>query len=388
MIGDLAVWQQVVADPALLERADAVDASDVSAVAALRRDYAADQVAVALERCVARRKAVAKFGDAVAHRLIADVQGVEQASGSQVAAYKAKRLRDALGNGVRVADVCCGIGGDAIALAGAGLDVVAVDREPVRAWMARCNTMGQADAVCMDAAGVAVDGVALHIDPARRDEAGRRRSWRLDDYQPGPALIGELLERSGGGALKLSPGVDVEALPWTGEIEFISDGGRLVQAVLWSGRLASAPRRAALLDGSIVHTLAGEAGSMPLGALDRYVFAIDPAVERAGLIGLLCEQVGLPVAHPKLGLLTGGQRVESPWLTGFEVVERMPWRPKRVKQWLAGSDGGLVEVKTRGKACDPDREQRRLRGEGRTTYTVFVLRFDTKVQALICKRLG
>jgi len=94
-----------------------------------------------------------------------------------------------------------------------------------------------------------------------------------------------------------------------------------------------------------------------------------------------------PMVHPKLGLLTSDRVIDSPWVTGFELIERQPWRPKRVRQWLAAHDAGLIEVKTRGKACDPDKEQQRLRGAGDTPYTVFVLRFDTKVQALITKRI-
>ena len=86
-------------------------------------------------------------------------------------------------------------------------------------------------------------------------------------------------------------------------------------------------------------------------------------------------------------MLTSDRVIDSPWTTAFEMIETLTRRPKKVSQWLKANDGGLVEVKTRGKACDPDQEQRRLRNDGATTYTVFVLRFDTKVQALVTKRL-
>ena len=51
-------------------------------------------------------------------------------------------------------------------------------------------------------------------------------------------------------------------------------------------------------------------------------------------------------------------------------------------------DAGMVEVKTRGKAVDPDRVQSDLRGDGDTTYTVFILRFDRQVRALVTRRVA
>ena len=101
------------------------------------------------------------------------------------------------------------------------------------------------------------------------------------------------------------------------------------------------------------------------------------------------EVIGEPWAcvHPKSGLLTAANLVTSPWLTPFELIEQMPWRAPRVKQWLSDHDAGLVEIKTRGKAVDPDQVQRQLRGKGSTSFTVFIIRFDRKVNALITRRV-
>lgn len=388
MTGSIELWQAVANDATLLERAAEVDASPgVSALALLRRDYSAQAVAAALSLVQARAKAVAKFDDR-GRTLVADVAGIEQASGQRVATYKAGRFRQHLGQGACVADLCCGIGGDSMALGQAGFRVIAVDRNPLRAWMAKQNGGKNVDSVCSEVSSLELDGWAIHMDPARRDEGSRRRAWRLEDYQPGPAVMGALIERSSAGGLKLSPGVDVDQLPWLGEIEFISDRGRLVQAVLWTGGLAQASRRATRIDDQGIHQLAGEPTLPRYAEIQRYLYTFDAAVERAGLIGQLSAMLDVPAVHPKLGLLTSERVVTSAWTTGFECVDVLPWRPKKVKQWLGAHDGGLVEVKTRGKACDPDAEQKRLRGEGATPYTVFVLRFDTKVQALMTQRIS
>lgn len=386
MMNEIELWRGVAADALLMQRASVVDASDVSAIASLRRDYPAEQVSIALSLSEARRKAHRKFGEP-GLRIVADVSGVEQASGASVAAYKAQRMRETLGSDAIVADLCCGIGGDSMAMSDAGLNVLAVDHVALRAWMAWQNGGARVRAACADVASLDVSGTAIHLDPARRDEQGDKRSWRLEDYQPGPEVIGRLIDQSPAAAVKLSPGIDKQALPWAGELEFISDHGRLVQAILWCGGFAKDERAATLIDETGTHRVGGKPSSPRYQAAGRYLYTFDASVERADLVGQLSSMLDAPSIHPRLGLLTSERVIDSPWATGFELIDQLPWRPKRVKQWLSANDGGLIEVKTRGKACDPDQTQRDLRGKGATPYTVFVLRFDTKVKALICERL-
>jgi len=47
----------------------------------------------------------------------------------------------------------------------------------------------------------------------------------------------------------------------------------------------------------------------------------------------------------------------------------------------------VVEVKTRGRAVNPDALQKRLRGTGRTTFTVFIYRHEQRLLAHITRRL-
>ena len=91
--------------------------------------------------------------------------------------------------------------------------------------------------------------------------------------------------------------------------------------------------------------------------------------------------------HPRVGLLASDTLVESPWLTAFEVLDDMPWHERRVKDALDGLGVGIVEVKTRGKAVDPDVVQKSLRGTGEAKLTVFVLRFDRAIRAIIARRV-
>jgi len=400
----LATWRRLLEESSAALRAAAArtDPGDVKAVAHLRKSWPADLVAAAIELAAARRKAQDKFPDG--ERLVTDVPGIEQATSYRVAEHKARRFAQALADlrAPCIVDLCCGIGGDAMSLARVG-DVRAIDISPLRAWMTHRNAGCPAEAA--DAETLDLQGEVFHLDPARRDDAAgagdSRRFWRYEDYRPGPAFIDRLLTTCPDGAIKLGPGVDLDALPSApsalsgggggGEIEIINEGGTLVQAVLWCGRLAVHPgkRTATRLPEGLSFTAAPQPltprDDAPAKAFDRFLYVPDPAIERADLLGALCRDLPVREAHPGLGILTSAEPVEVPWLSGFEVLAQLPWRPRKIRDWLKAHDGGLIEVKTRGKAIDTDFAQHDLRGAGREPYTIFALRLGRKITAVIAR---
>ncbi len=405
---DLRVWQ-TLAEPKheeLVRLAMATDAKDVAAVARLRKVCAdAEIVRAALMLGEARRKAIPKFGKERAATLWADPAGVEMATSLVVAEHKRERFPVFL-DGFVLTDVCCGIGGDAMSLATEN-DVVAVDSDPVRAWMAKRN------AGCMSVVGDAEtyepSKGPVHIDPARRDERSGSRSWRLEDMRPGLDVVRRLVTSGWGGAVKLGPGADLEAvgLAFPGcPIEIISENGTLVQCVVWIDMpfVGKQPRHATLLQGgpdvsaaerkANTVSICGKpaAGAEELPTVDgnraaRYVYEPDDSVERAELLGVLCEQVGAAMLHPRVGLLTSDTLIQSPWLTGFEVLEEMVWNERRVKDAIDARRAGIVEVKTRGGAVNTDQVQAALRGKGDERLVVFVLRMGSAMRAIIAKRV-
>jgi SAM-dependent methyltransferase len=112
----------------------------------------------------------------------------------EVADYHARRFVQA---GVRrVIDLGCGIGSDSMAFLGAGLEVVAVDVDPVAAEVAQANLAGRAEVICAAADEVVeqliTPGVGLFCDPARRDDHGR--VWRVEDFEPRWPTVMQLLD--------------------------------------------------------------------------------------------------------------------------------------------------------------------------------------------------
>lgn len=400
----LETWQRLALPEhaALLAAAADADPGNVAAVARLRKLGDPALVSAALTLCEARRKAAAKFGQR-ATTLWADPQGIEMASSVRAADHKTARMVRVLGR-VDTLDVCCGIGGDAMSMAAAGLRVTCVDLDPARAWMAGINAACPslvADAA--DARIVTPGTRLLHIDPSRRTGDGdtKRRLYRLADLQPGPAVVRSLIDRVAasakeqpwGAAVKLGPGVNAAELPeivgdHPAELEIISERGRLTQGVVWVGDLALHTRSATLLDEHHAHTLAGTPDRPPpVGDLDAYLFEPDDCVERAGMLAELCDQAHAWMPHPAAGLLAANTPIDHPLLTGFQVLGSGPWNQRRVRQALYAHGAGIVEVKTRGGLVDPDAMQSELRGPGTETLTLFVVRFGDHTRAIVARRL-
>lgn len=372
----------------------------VADLAALRKIWPQGVVAVAVENARARNRAASKLDAKLVERLFADEPGVMVASSSLAAGYKASRFARA---NAPVFDLCCGIGADAYELMRAGVAVTAVDQDPVRAWMAATN------AGCPSEVGDVgssewierIAGSLVHLDPSRRDKAKRRHDYEA--YRPGPPTIEAILERAAGACVKLGPGVDLSLLPEPAgsHLEFVSEHGRLTQALLWTGSLAESAelpgghRRATLLP-------SGESFNAPPGPLIDadgwydsdgpttpvlpYLYEADPTLERPGLLGPFAAALGIRPIHPAVGLLTSEAPLQSPWLTTFEVLDTMPWRTKAVRSRLHELGAGVVTIKTRAKLVDPDALQKTLRGKGDKELVVFILKLGEKATAIICER--
>ena len=153
---DRTVARRLVSD----EGREALDLASVEAdpdslVAAtrLRRHIDADLAAAVLDQISLRRRAVAKIGPAAASMLWTR-DGLEQATRGDVSRWRADRLKDA--GFTHVVDLGCACGADARACLDAGLEVTAVEVDPVTAELARHN-LPEAQVMCADATAVFAD---------------------------------------------------------------------------------------------------------------------------------------------------------------------------------------------------------------------------------------
>ncbi|MET8678807.1 methyltransferase domain-containing protein [Streptomyces sp. NPDC004647] len=349
-------------------------ARELATATRLRREHPVELVSAALGQARLRQRAVAKFGAEDAAVMFFTPNGVEQATRTSVASYRAGRFA-ALGVR-RLADLCCGIGGDAIALARAGVAVLAVDRDPLTCAVARANAeaLGLADLIevrCADVTEVGTEGYdAVFVDPARR--GGRGRIFDPEAYSPPLSWATEAARRAPYAALKIAPGIPHEAVPDDAEAEWISDGGDVKEAVLWFGTGRGA-RRATLLPGPRTLTGAGlpdpEAG--PVG---RWLYEPDGAAIRAHLVADVAADVGGRLIDPTIAYVTADELRPTPYATAYEITDALPFNLKKLKALLREREVGNLTVKKRGSAVEPEELRKKVKPEGPNAATVFLTR--------------
>lgn len=361
----------------------------------LRERYPAPLVATALTQARLRARGEAKFGAAAA-TMYFTASGLEQATRRPVAQLRARRYAAA---GVRrVADLCCGIGGDALAFAAAGISVLAVDRDPVACAVAAANmrAAGSADRVevrCADVTKVALDGIdAVFLDPARRDERGR--VFDPEAYSPPWGFAVGLTRQVAEVGVKVSPGIAHEVVSAAArsvgarsvgmESEWVSVGGEVKEAGVYFGRLAQVERRATLLPGPNTLT-SQDVGDPEPGPVRRYLYEPDGAVIRARLIGELARQLGATTIDRTIAYLTADRLTRTPFASAYEITDVLPFHVKRLRAEVARRGIGVLTVKKRGADIDPAVLWRQLKPSGPNSAVLIVTRVLGAHTALLAR---
>ncbi|MFB6629427.1 SAM-dependent methyltransferase [Streptomyces sp. NPDC056362] len=376
-VNDLASFAALLAPEgqALLAALRDYDPAQELAVASrLRRDHPAELVSAALGQARLRQRAVAKFGAEDAYRMYFTPHGVEQSTRARVAAHRASRLK-ALGVG-RVADLCSGIGGDAIALARAGISVLAVDRDPLTAETVRANAaaLGLADLVevrCADVTEIDTSPYdAVFVDPARR--GGRGRIFDPEAYSPPLSWAIGAARRAPVAALKVAPGIPHEAVPEEAEAEWISDGGDVKEAVLWFGTEPGARRATLLPSGAgLLGRGLPDPAVRPVG---RYLYEPDGAVIRAHLVAEFAEELDGGLIDETIAYVTADALAPTPYAAAYEITDELPFNLKKLKALLREREVGTLTVKKRGSAVEPEEIRRKVKPKGPNAATVLLTR--------------
>lgn len=360
--GDTAAW--LVSDEAAELLAAAGETEDpVRRGKLLRRHVGPAKAAAASLQIDLRRRATAKFGPAAANMFFT-TRGLEQATDAATAAYKASRFPA----GKPAADLCCGVGGDAAALAVVRL-LLAVDRDPTMATFAAANARaaGQSlTAVCTDVESVRLDRIAAwHIDPDRRP-TGRRTS-QLVASDPGIETLSRLLAAQPNAAVKLAPAAEVSH-DWSrnAEREWISRGGDCRQQIAWFGSLATRPGECAATvlndQGIVLDQLVGVRRETTVAErLGDFLIEPDPAVLAAGLAGAMADVLGARALTPGGGYLTSDAPATRRLLTSYRVLDATSPRATSIAVAAAEHGVAVQAVKKRGLELQPERLLREIK---------------------------
>ncbi|OBK33167.1 SAM-dependent methyltransferase [Mycobacterium sp. 1245111.1] len=349
-------------------------------IAAVRKQFG-DRTPALVETVLLRRRAADKLPGT--DEWLFTNEALQQATTSPVALHRANRLR---GNVIH--DVTCSIGTELAALRGSASRMMGSDIDPVRLAMARHNLGDTADLCRADALHPVTRDTVVVADPARRSSGRRRFDPR--DYQPAlDALIDAYRGRDL--VVKCGPGIDfdgVRLLGFDGEIEVTSYRGSVREACLWSAGLTEpgVRRRASILDRDEQIT-DGEPDDCTVGEVGRWIVDPDGAVVRAGLVRQFAARYGLWQLDPNIAYLSGDEL--PPGLRGFEVLERLAFDERRLRQALAALDCGALEILVRGVQVDPDALRRRLTLRGSQSLTVVITRIGSgpaaRGIALVCR---
>lgn len=353
----------------------------------LRRDHPAELVAAALGQHELRTRAVTKFGEK-ATRMWFTREALEQATRTQVSAHRAERLR---GLGAHcVLDLGCGIGGDLIAFAEAGIIVRGVEKDELRAAMAAANLQAldlAGDVLCADINdATAKPDEVIFVDPVRRNAKGR--VFSLEGLTPSWEQTRGWL--SGRAIAKVMPGIPHGEIPPGVEAEWVSVNGDLVEACLWgAGFENQVDRRATLLPGGL--SLANRDIPPAVGPVLRYLVEPDDAVIRAGLVSDFAETIGGTLIDPKIAWVTVASEHDGPerrfgrW---FHVLDELPIHTKHLRAALRERDVGPLTVKTRGVQIVPEQLISQLKLKGPNPATIVMTRVANAGKAFLVEPLA
>lgn len=378
--GEWEVLHRLRETPLLISAIEESEDNDLVLQNRLRKEYPADLVRMALTLVGCRLKAVSKYTDA--SRLWFDRQGMEQGTHESVAHHKSLRFQGF------VWDLCSGIGADAAALART-CEVIGIDLNPANSLRATWNSEvwgTRPQFVVGDVQEIPLGTELVHIDPDRR-YGGGKRGVKMEDYHPGPDFLTSLAERHRGGAIKLSPASNFGGKFSESEIELISWKGECKEATVWFGELAGEfPYRATRLPENV--TLAGD----PLDHFTEvappgnFVYDPDPAVVRAGLVDLLCQETGMQRLDLAEEYLTSERRVDSAFTDRFRVLAVLPNQARAIRDYFRNSVFGQLEIKCRHIPVDVERMRREIPLPGSDPAVLILGRVSGKARAIVASR--
>lgn len=358
--------------------------SFLSCLTKLHQQFDSDLAKAALETVILRKKAGTKFSHA--DSMFFTRAGLEMASGEIVSRYRAKRF----GKFDRVADLCCGIGGDSIGLASISNlhSLISVDLDPLHLELAKLNLAAynaRADFIQADLAKEKPPRAdAYFFDPSRR--AAHKRIFSVKDYQPPLALIESLSPKSVG--VKISPGVKMSEIEnYDCEVEFVSVEGELKEAALWFGDLNTIRRRATLLrpDHDPLHLTEDLSLVSPLSISSplSFLYEPDPSVLRTGLVTTLARQIDAQQIDADISYLTSQRLTATPWARVFFIEAAMPFSQKRLREKLRSMNVGRVTIKKRGSPLDVDDFARSLKLKGDEERIIFLTHVKGEAWVLV-----
>ena len=361
----------------------------------LRKSISPTRAAIVIEQVLLRSRAKVKFDRA--SELFFTRKSLEQATSERIARHKANRFAHL----PSVADICCGIGGDLIALAKREMsnsvipETVGIDMDELTALFAGKNieVLGLEHAVVTqtsfeDVSLERFDGI--HIDPDRRV---KNRTVRGDFFQPSLSEIRQRVSQEQSLAIKVAPATPHHrSTPADAETQWIGDNRECKEQVIWSGPATENPgcRTATYVSSQhkAFHFTAtakelARSRPNPPDELSTAIYEPHPTILAAGLVNPLARRLGLRPVDAHVDYLTGIPSERCKLIRKFRIDVELKLNLKLLSKELRQRKIGQIVVKKRGvdKAIFDNIQALKIAGENKAT--IIATRHNGRRLALI-----
>ncbi|MEI6835397.1 MAG: methyltransferase domain-containing protein [Candidatus Falkowbacteria bacterium] len=322
---------------------------------------------------------------------------LEQATSEIIAKHIAARFQPAW----KVADLTCGLGGNAIFLAQKVKHVLAIDLDETKINCAKENAAAyevqdKIDFVVGDAfLNIKEDVAAFFLDPAR-DREGATKTRSFLNSQPALLdILPKLFAITHNVAVKISPAFDYEELkllPEEPELEIISENNNCKVAMLWFGAFKTAQRRATGFKGEKFFSMTGGAEkNIDITPLKKYLYEPNKAISKAHLINEVAAKFSLAKINFDLSWLTSDELVDTDGLNifrKFKVLHSEDFSLKKFKEFLKNRGIGRAEIMTKHFPMTPEEIRARLKlKDGGTAVLILTVDNNDKKVFILAEKV-
>jgi len=310
--------------------------------------------------------------------LICDRLAFEQATARDISEYKAGMWQ----SGAKIADLCCGMGGDSFWLP-SGIVASGADIAPERVLMFNENMerLKQPHKAVLQNALEVKSGDFFCIDPARRE-----------GLNPNFESVLELSKKFRGGMVKLPPAFPEEELPKETDILYLGDAKDCRECLMLTGVFGNGIiRAAAICDGKTFEWQCEkdelQNTSLDIKKLGNFILEPVPVLVRSHLFLSEAKKCGFWQIDSTLAYLSCEEfSPEHKGFAAYKVIDQSGLSTNNVKAMLKRYDIGKLTLKKRGVEVVPEAEIHRLSPKGEKEGVLFYTRIFGEKRAILAKQ--
>jgi hypothetical protein len=305
--------------------------------------------------------------------LICDRLAFEQATARDISTYKARMWQ----SGAKIADLCCGMGGDSFWLP-SGIVASGADIAPERVLMFNENMerLKQPHRAVLQNALEVKGGDFFCIDPARRE-----------GLNPNFESILELSKKFSGGMVKLPPAFPENELTKESDILYLGDAKDCRECLMLTGALGKGIIRAVAICEGEWQCEKNELQNINLDIkkLGNFILEPVPVLVRSHLFLSEAKKRGFWQIDSTLAYLSCEELPpEHKGFAAYKVIDQSSLSTNNVKAMLKKHGIGKITLKKRGVEVVPEAEIHRLSPKGEKEGVLFYTRVLGEKRAILC----